>query len=303
MNKKYSNFKKVVIFWFFFLIVIFVIFLLFQNRILYSLGKTHFFEQVFGSEPAWLTEKIAKAMPPEEKNVENEIELESPLDVVIENQKSISSRKDLIEKDEAFLAAIEPIKKRQPEVVKEETKDKTENPLETIKKDEEKSVIAKEPIKNEIKTEKKEDQKNLTEKTKLLLCFVIIDGDGTVIRKEIERAIPKTTTPLTEAIHSLLQGPTISELETGSMTLIPQGTKLIGASVKNRTATLNFNEEFINNRYGVEGYIGQLMQIVYTATTFSSIDNVQFLIDGQRREYLGSEGVWIGTPLARSTFR
>ena len=44
------------------------------------------------------------------------------------------------------------------------------------------------------------------------------------------------------------------------------------------------------------------MQIVYTATEFSTVKSVQFLIDGQKKEYLGSEGVWIGSPLSRTSF-
>ena len=86
------------------------------------------------------------------------------------------------------------------------------------------------------------------------------------------------------------------------MSLIPSGSKLIGASVKDGVATLNFNENFEFNTYGVEGSIGQLMQIVYTATEFSTVKSVQFLIEGEKKEYLGSEGQWIGTPLARSSF-
>ena len=43
------------------------------------------------------------------------------------------------------------------------------------------------------------------------------------------------------------------------------------------------------------------MQIVYTATEYSTVNSVQILIDGQKKEYL-SEGVWIGSPLSRSSF-
>ena len=87
------------------------------------------------------------------------------------------------------------------------------------------------------------------------------------------------------------------------MSLIPEGTRLLGASVKNGTATLNFNEAFeLNQTVGVEGYIAQLMQIVYTATEFSTVRSVQILIEGEKKDYLGSEGQWIGSPLARSSF-
>ena len=86
------------------------------------------------------------------------------------------------------------------------------------------------------------------------------------------------------------------------MSLIPEGTRLLGASVKNGVATLNFSEEFEFNPVGVEGYIAQLTQLVFTATEFSTVKSVQFLIEGEKKDYLGSEGQWIGSPLARSSF-
>ncbi|MBQ1983058.1 MAG: GerMN domain-containing protein, partial [Spirochaetaceae bacterium] len=138
---------------------------------------------------------------------------------------------------------------------------------------------------------------------KLNLCYVMIDSDGSVIRKEVIKEFPKNSSPLTTAINNLLSGPSADEVEKGYMSLIPEGTKLLGARVANKTATLNFSESFSFNRYGVQGYLGQLMQIVYTATSFSTIDNVQFLIEGQKLEYLGGEGVWIGSPLSRISFK
>ena len=80
-------------------------------------------------------------------------------------------------------------------------------------------------------------------------------------------------------------------------------TGLLSASVKNWVATLNFSEEFEFNTYGVDGYINHLMQIVYTAASFPTVDSVQFIIEGQKKEYLGSEGVWIGTPLSVASFK
>jgi len=135
------------------------------------------------------------------------------------------------------------------------------------------------------------------------LCFIAIGADGFVERKEVNRAVPKTNTPLTAALTALLEGPGIPELEKGYISLIPAGTKLLSASVQNKTAYINFSQEFAFNKYGEQGYLGQLMQVVYTATAFGTIDNVQFLIDGEKNEYLGSEGVWIGTPLARYNFK
>ena len=89
----------------------------------------------------------------------------------------------------------------------------------------------------------------------------------------------------------------------GCQSLIPEGTKLLGATVKDRTAFLNFNEEFMFNPEGTEGLLTQLMQVVYTATEFSTVDNVQILINGTKQNYLGLEGVWIGSPLSRTSFK
>ena len=62
------------------------------------------------------------------------------------------------------------------------------------------------------------------------------------------------------------------------------------------------DEQFEFNTVGMDGYQAQLMQIVYTATEFGTVNSVQFLIEGQKKEYLGSEGIWIGSPLSRSSF-
>ena len=132
------------------------------------------------------------------------------------------------------------------------------------------------------------------------LCFVVIDSEGKVNRKIITRNLPKSDSPLTEALKALIAGPIPGE--SNCMNLIPPGTRLIGASVKNSVATLNFNEAFEFNTYGVEGCIAQLMQIVYTATEFSTVKSVQFLIEGEKKDYLGTEGQWIGSPLTRSNF-
>ena len=135
------------------------------------------------------------------------------------------------------------------------------------------------------------------------LCFVVIGSDGSVSRQIVTRRLPKSDSPLTDTINSLLAGPSAEEKSRNTMTLIPSGTRLLGASVSNGIATLNFSEAFSFNSVGVQGYLAQLMQIVYTATSFSTVNSVQFIIEGQREDYLGSEGTWIGSPLSRSSFQ
>jgi hypothetical protein len=134
------------------------------------------------------------------------------------------------------------------------------------------------------------------------LYFVRIDDDGVIVRQEVKRQVPASDQPLTDALQALLGGPTDEELRRHLLSLLPQGTKLLSAQVKGSTAFLNFNEAFMYNHYGIEGYAGQLKQVVYTATAFSSVQDVQILIEGEKRNYLGGEGVFIGKPLSRNSF-
>ena len=134
------------------------------------------------------------------------------------------------------------------------------------------------------------------------LYFMIITSNGTVNRREVVRTMKKSDSPLMDAVNALIEGPNSTEADSGCRTLLSDGTRLLGASVRNGVATLNFSSEFEFNRYGIEGLRGQLQQLVYTATAFQTVESVQFLIDGEKKEYLGSEGVWIGTPLRRSSF-
>ena len=83
---------------------------------------------------------------------------------------------------------------------------------------------------------------------------------------------------------------------------IPKGTKLLGARVSNGVAYLNFNDNFEFNQEGTVGQINQLMQVVYTATTFSTVNSVQFLINGQKKQFLGEEGIRIDAPLSKNSF-
>lgn len=141
-------------------------------------------------------------------------------------------------------------------------------------------------------------------KTTMELCFVTISADGSVLRKIVKRSVPKNDSPLTTAINLLIAGPDKSNSnETECMNFIPKGSKLLGARVfSNGVAELNFNEAFEFNPDGIEGTFAQLEQVVYTATAFSTVNSVQFLIEGKKKEYLGSEGVRIGSPLSRASF-
>ncbi len=129
-----------------------------------------------------------------------------------------------------------------------------------------------------------------------------IDADGKITREEVARTLPHSTVPLSDALRALFLGPSEAEAVRGLRTLIPEGTRLRSARVQEGVAVLDLSEEFQFNQYGIEGYLAQLSQVVFTAAAFPTVHAVQFLIEGRRTEYLGSEGVWIGAPVSKSSF-
>ncbi|MDR0388987.1 MAG: GerMN domain-containing protein [Spirochaetaceae bacterium] len=130
------------------------------------------------------------------------------------------------------------------------------------------------------------------------IYFVKIDTDGTILRTAVTRKLNASDSPMLDTLGALLSGPDSAELRGGLITLIPQGTKILSATVRGSTAYISFNEDFQFNTNGADGYTAQLRQVVWTATEFSNIRDVQILIEGRRVDYLG-ESVWIGSPISR----
>jgi len=130
------------------------------------------------------------------------------------------------------------------------------------------------------------------------LYFILVDREGSVLSIKIDRRLPVSESPLRDVIQALIDGPNDEEKQRGLISLIPRETKILSITIRGDTAYINFSEDFQYSIYGLEGYTGQLWQIVYTATEFSNISDVQILIEGRRVDYLG-EGVWIGSPLSR----
>ncbi len=157
----------------------------------------------------------------------------------------------------------------------------------------------------EVQKEIEQEPEKLEENRKLRqsrVYFVDVHGEGTIVLKSLIRTVSYVNSPLTETINVLLKGLTPAELNKELLSLIPEGTKLLSAVVKDGTAYLNFNEPFRFNSFGIEGYNAQLRQVIFTATEFPTVKNVQFLIEGEIHNYLGPEGVYIGEPLGRNSF-
>jgi len=283
------------------LLIVLIAFLVKKDQISKNLKETAFFDRVFGTTPTFIenqkdnTKKTAKENESITFNLNNDSEGDgSVVEKSKETQKiTINDLKGQPKKEAS--------KENQKEI-SEEVKKETETEKVVVKTEKKEEVETSKVEKTSVTTpEEKKVAKPAT--TDLQLCFVMIDADGLVVRKMTKRTVQKSDSPLTNAITLLLKGPdnTISG-ERDLKTFIPKGTRLLGARVSNGVAILNFSEDFEFNSEGTIGLRNQLMQVVYTATAFSTVNSVQFLIEGQKTEYLGSEGIWIGSPLSKTSF-
>lgn len=279
----------------FFVLVILILIMFFvkKDNIVSNLKKTNFFERIGMSTPEFVENHKETETENNPIQEDFEIDLMGTEDESENNNNQNESIENNIQvPEETKKTEIEESSKTENSSKNAQTKKETEKSEKT--KTVEKSVSEKSSATQKSATKSASATRTAT------LYFVSIGSDGSVNRASVKRQLPKSDSPLTDAIKALLSGPVPGEKNV--MSLIPSGSKLIGASVKNGVATLNFNENFEFNTYGVEGSIGQLMQIVYTATEFSTVQSVQFLIEGEKKDYLGSEGQWIGSPLSRSSF-
>ncbi len=134
-----------------------------------------------------------------------------------------------------------------------------------------------------------------------ILYFVNVNNEENISLQGISRPVYYDDSPLTATLTALLAGLTSSELNKGLLSLIPQGTEIKGITISNGTATIDFNESLSFNSFGKEGLESELKQIIFTATEFPTVDKVQILINGQKKQFLSTEGVFIGDPLTRSS--
>jgi spore germination protein GerM len=133
------------------------------------------------------------------------------------------------------------------------------------------------------------------------LYFIQLDTEGTILYSKVSRNLPGSDSPLTDVLQALLDGPSQEEQDQGLISLIPGGTKVLSVMIRLETAYINLSEDFLYTPYGSEGYTAQLQQLIWTATEFPTIKDVQLLIEGRKLDYMG-DITWIGSPVGRDAF-
>lgn len=256
------------LFWIALILLILVIFLFNRETIQTVLDETGFIEIVQKNREEKKPE--IKEVPPKEEAPAKPEQKDSPEETVvkvIKDSKPSAEEKPVHQEEKKDIVEIEVSTEKPPE------KQKSAPPVEDSHK---------------VRRSK--------------MYFIEVLDSGEIVLKSITRPVYYVDSPLTETMKTLLEGLSSSELNMGLITLIPDQTRLISISVKNNVAYINFSESFRFNSFGIEGYEAQLKQIVYTATEFSSVDSVQFLIEGKIEGYMGTEGAYIGEPLSRNDF-
>jgi germination protein M len=131
--------------------------------------------------------------------------------------------------------------------------------------------------------------------------FVLGGGPGTSGLVPLLREVPKTTARATAAINALLAGPTAAEQGDDVTSAIPDGSKLLGLTIKNSIATIDLSSEFESGG-GSASSSNRLGQVVYTLTQFSTVHTVVFQIDGRTVSVFGSEGISLDGPVGRADY-
>ncbi len=129
-----------------------------------------------------------------------------------------------------------------------------------------------------------------------------VDIDVWFVRDERIAAASRSVVPpavARAAMTELLQGPGEDETAGGLSTSIPAGTSLLGLRIADGVAEVDLSGEFASGG-GSLSMLTRVAQVVYTLTGFPTAESVRFLIDGERVESIGGEGVIVDPPLTRA---
>jgi spore germination protein GerM len=140
-------------------------------------------------------------------------------------------------------------------------------------------------------------------KTMIVRAYFVLGGEpGSVGLVPVLRVVPESPAVATAALNALLAGPT--DTEAGGRTItsaIPDGTALLGVTVKNGVATVDLSTEF-DSGGGTASMQYRLAQVVYTLTQFSTVKSVVFQIEGETVTVFGGEGIVLDGPVDRADY-
>ncbi len=86
------------------------------------------------------------------------------------------------------------------------------------------------------------------------------------------------------ALNELISGTPLTE---GAQRVLPAGTEILGLTIKDGLATVDFSQEVLNANVGSTGEALGIASIVNTLTEFPTINRVQFFVEGSAENGMG----------------
>lgn len=111
------------------------------------------------------------------------------------------------------------------------------------------------------------------------------------------QVVPQTSGVARAALEQLLAG----RLAEGVASAIPQGTRLLGLTIRDGVAVVDLSREFEGGG-GSASTAYRLGQLVYTLTQFDSVRAVLLRIEGRTVTTFGSEGIVLDGPQTRTDY-
>jgi len=125
----------------------------------------------------------------------------------------------------------------------------------------------------------------------------LLDANGYVV--PVSLTLPKEEGSAKQVIQYMIKGgPVESMLPSGFQAVLPEGTKVLGMSVKDGTATVDFSPEFKNYKPEQEKKI--VDAITRALTEFSSIKNVTIWVNGTPLTEMPVNNLPISSTLGRA---
>ncbi len=154
--------------------------------------------------------------------------------------------------------------------------------------------ISKQPNKSDISDKEDQEKSSNTEnKSKFTLYFTKISNNNIQL-SPVSIKLGSNSDLIKDIVNNLINKP--DNLSDQYRSIIPKGTKLISYNLNKSSLTLNFNENFLNDQYGMDGKKLKIAQLVNTLTKIHNIKQVLFEINGKQVKYLDRDGLIKNTP-------
>lgn len=108
----------------------------------------------------------------------------------------------------------------------------------------------------------------------------------------------KADIPVLGALRELVKGMNQKEKQAGLLTAVPERLVIRNIFIKNKIATIDFNEAIEENASG-SIIQSRIDQIVYTATQFEEIEGIIIQLNGKTRNFIGGDGLALNFPIKR----